>query len=186
LKPLTEMTGHSFFGLLTGEEKCGSRNVVYLERERHANVRAGDAGYPMRAIRTRDFLYIRNLRPERWPAGDPQIHKDPPRPFGDCDLGPTKQYILNHRDEPDIKKYFTLCFEKRPTEELYDLKKDPHEIHNVATETDYAAALKDCRARLDQWMKDTADPRAVNDDDHWDKYPYFGGAAAPKTKGKKQ
>jgi hypothetical protein len=35
-------------------------------------------------------------------------------------------------------------------------------------------------------MKDTADPRAVNDDDHWDKYPYFGGAAAPKTKGKKQ
>jgi arylsulfatase A-like enzyme len=109
LKPLPEMTGHSFFGLLTGEEKCGSRNVVYLERERHANVRAGDAGYPMRAIRTRDFLYIRNLRSERWPAGDPQIHKDPPRPFGDCDLGPTKQYILNHRDIRTVAPFGTTA-----------------------------------------------------------------------------
>jgi hypothetical protein len=27
-------------------------------------------------------------------------------------------------------------------------------------------------------MKDTADPRAVKDDDHWDAYPYFGGAGA--------
>jgi hypothetical protein len=29
-------------------------------------------------------------------------------------------------------------------------------------------------------MKDTADPRAVNDDDHWDRYPYFGNAG-PKA-----
>jgi arylsulfatase A-like enzyme len=188
LKPLPEMTGHSFLGLLTSEEKCGSRNVVYLERERHANVRAGDVGYPMRAIRTREFLYIRNLRPDRWPAGDPEIHQDPPRSFGDCDAGPTKQYILDHRDESKLMKYqyFTLCFDKRPAEELYDVKKDPHEIHNLAGEADYAVALKDCRAKLDQWMKDTADPRAFKDDDHWDKYPYFGGAAAAsKPKGKK-
>src|SRR4051812_46666697 len=52
LKPAPEMTGRS----LTGEEKPGSRNVVFVERERHANVRAGDAGYPARAIRTREFL----------------------------------------------------------------------------------------------------------------------------------
>jgi N-sulfoglucosamine sulfohydrolase len=183
LKPSPEMTGHSFLGLLTGTEKCGSRNTVFLERERHANVRAGDAGYPMRAIRTRDFLYIRNLRPDRWPAGDPIAHKDPKRAFGDCDDGPTKNYILDHRDEPVVKPFFELCFAKRPADELYDLSKDPHEIHNVAGQPAYADAQKQLRARLDQWMKDSADPRAIKDDDRWDAYPYFGGTA-PAKKGK--
>ena len=31
-------------------------------------------------------------------------------------------------------------------------------------------------------MKDSADPRAVKDDDHWDSYPYFGGAGGTKKK----
>ena len=183
LKPLPEMTGRSFLGLLTGVEKGGSRNTVFLERERHANVRAGDAGYPVRAIRTREFLYLRNLRPDRWPAGDPQAHKDPKRAFGDCDDGPTKNYILDHRDEPGVQKFFQLCFGKRPSEELYDLSKDPHQINNVTGQPEYAAAQKQLRAQLDQWMKDTADPRAVKDDDHWDSYPYFGGGAGAKKAG---
>ena len=180
LAPLPEMTGRSLLGLLTGTEKPGSRNTAFLERERHANVRAGDAGYPARAIRTREFLYVRNLRPERWPAGDPQAHKDPKRVFGDCDDGPTKNYILDHRDEPGVQKFFQLCFGKRPAEELYDLSKDPHQINNVAGQPAYAAAQKQLRSRLDQWMKDTADPRASKDDDHWDRYPYFGGGSGAK------
>ncbi len=181
LKPPPEMTGRSFLGLLTGEEKPGSRRMVFLERERHANVRAGHVGYPMRAIRTGDYLYIRNLRPTRWPAGDPEPHKDPYRPFGDCDDGPTKNYILDHRDEPAVRGYFELCFGKRPAEELYDLRKDPHQIRNVAGQPDYETAQKELRAQLDRWMQDSADPRASRDDDHWDAYPYFGGAAPAKA-----
>ncbi len=185
LKPLPEMTGRSFLGLVTGAEKPGSRNTVFLERERHANVRAGDAGYPIRAIRTREFLYLRNLRPDRWPAGDPEAYKDPKRAFGDCDDGPTKNYILDHRDEPGMRQFFQLCFAKRPAEELYDLSKDPHQINNVAGHPEYAAAQKQLRAQLDQWMKESADPRSVKDDDHWDSYPYFGGAVGTKKVAKK-
>jgi N-sulfoglucosamine sulfohydrolase len=136
----------------------------------------------MRAIRTREFLYVQNLRPDRWPAGDPDPYRDPKRPFGDCDDGPTKRFILDHREEPGIQKVFDLCFAKRPAEELYDLRKDPDEINNVAGQAKYAKAQKQLRARLDQWMKATADPRAVKDDDHWDSYPYFGGAANAKQK----
>src|SRR4051812_5689916 len=55
LKPPPQMTGRSFLGLLTGTEQPGARDVVFVERERHANVRKGDVGYPSRAIRTRDF-----------------------------------------------------------------------------------------------------------------------------------
>jgi len=182
LKPAPEMTGRSFLGLLTGAEKPGSRNTVFLERERHGNVRAGDTGYPARAIRTREFLYVRNFRPDRWPAGDPQPHKDPGSPFGDCDDGPTKSYILGHRDEPGTRAFFQLCFGKRPAEELYDLRKDPHQINNVAGQPDYTAAQGRLRAQLDQWMNESADPRTVKDDDHWDRYPYFGGSNGAKKK----
>ncbi len=182
LKPLPEMTGRSFFGLLTGTEKSGARDVVFLERERHANVRMGNVGYPMRAIRTREFLFIRNLRPERWPAGDPTPFKDPFRPFGDCDDGPTKNFILQQRDLPGVERQRQLCFGKRPVEELYDLRNDPNQMVNLAGQAEHREIQQQLRTRLDTWMKETADPRAAHDDDHWDSYPYFGGrGGVPST-----
>ncbi len=184
LKPLPEMTGRSILPILLGEKQEG-RDRVFLERERHANVREGNKGYPMRGIRTKDFLYIRNLQPHLWPAGDPVKWEDV-GPFGDCDGGPTKDVILERRDEPEMKKFFQWCFEKRPAEELYDLAKDPFELNNVAERPEYAEVKKQLRAQLDRWMTETADPRAVNpDDDRWDRYPYRpgGGEKAAKPAG---
>ena len=67
LKPLPEMTGRSLLPLLTSG-KSGqvdqARDKVFFGRERHANVRAGNVGYPIRAIRTAEFLYLRNFEPE--------------------------------------------------------------------------------------------------------------------------
>lgn len=179
LKPLPEMTGRSLMGLLTGREKPGTRGEVFLERERHAHVRQGNLSYPVRGLRTKDFLYLRNFRPDRWPAGDPELVYSV-GPFGDCDDGPTKRFILAHRDDPKYARYFQMCFAKRPAEELYDLRKDPHQIHNVAGSSEYAAVQKKLRERLQEWMKRTGDPRAMSDDDRWDRYPYFG---APAGKG---
>jgi arylsulfatase A-like enzyme len=172
LKPLREMTGLSLLGLLTGRT-TRHRDMVFLERERHANVRRGDLSYPSRAARTREFLYIRNLRPDRWPAGDPEKYIAV-GPFGDVDGSPTKDVILSRREEPAMSKFFRLSFDKRPAEELYDLSKDPGELNNVADRPEYAAAKKKMRAALDRWMKETKDPRAVTEDDPWDRYPYFG------------
>jgi len=176
LKPLPEMTGRSLLGLLTGREKPGRRNEVFLERERHANVRRGDLSYPIRALRTREFLYLRNFRPDRWPAGDPDLYHSV-GPFGDCDDGPTKRFILARRDDPRFARYFELCFGKRPAEELYELRKDPHQTLNLAGRPEYAAVQRRLRRRLEEWMKQTGDPRAFSDDDRWDRYPYFGAPA---------
>lgn len=173
LKPLPEMTGRSFLGLLTGKEKARDRNTVFLERERHANVRKGDLGYPARAIRTREFLYIRNFRPDRWPGGDPEKHRSVGA-YGDCDNSPTKDLILRRREDPAILKFFKLAFEKRPAEELYDLKLDPGQVRNVAGLPAYRSSQRKLWARLQQWMVRTGDPRATIDDDRWDHYPYFG------------
>ena len=169
LKPPPTMTGKSFLGLLSGAKGQEERNSVFIERERHANVRKGDLSYPARAIRTREYLYIRNFRPERWPAGDPQKYVAV-GPYGDCDDGPAKQYLLAHPDDP----HFGLCFGKRPADELYDIRSDPHQIRNVAGQLKYAGALKNLRMKLDRWMRETRDPRATSVDEPWDKYPYFG------------
>jgi len=172
LEPPPGMTGISLLGLLTGRT-ARHREMVFLERERHANVRRGDLSYPCRAVRTREFLYIRNLRPERWPAGDPEKYVAV-GPFGDVDGSPSKDVILARREEPAMARFFQLAFGKRPAEELYDLGKDPGELNNVASRPEYATAKKNLRARLDKWMKETGDPRAVSEDEPWDRYPYFG------------
>jgi arylsulfatase A-like enzyme len=182
VKPPSEMTAKSFANVLLG--KRGSekgRDTVFVERERHANVRTNSFGYPMRAIRTREFLYIRNFHPERWPAGDPVAYKDPPYPFGDCDDGPTKRFIYENKQDPAIQPLYELCFAKRPAEELYDLKLDPFQTNNIVESSSYSATRKDMRQRLAKWMKETADPRSAEaHDDRWDGYAYLGGANRSK------
>jgi N-sulfoglucosamine sulfohydrolase len=169
------MTGGSLLPLMRGERVSG-RDQVFLERERHANVRKGDLGYPMRAVRTRDFLYIRNLRPDRWPAGDPEQYVAV-GPFGDIDNGPAKSVLLDGRDDAAIAKFFNLSTAKRPAEELYDLRRDPWQVENVANDPQHARRKKELRSALDRWMLETADPRAKSDEDPWDHYPYYGQAA---------
>jgi len=175
LKPVDAMTGRSLLPLLRGEPQPG-RDRVFIERERHANVRRGDLGYPVRAIRTREYLYIRNFRPDRWPAGDPQLYVAV-GPFGDIDGGPTKSLLLDRRADRAIASYFELATAKRPAEELYDLTSDPEQVVNVAGEAAHREAQRRLRLELDAWLRETGDPRATVDDDRWDRFPYYGQPA---------
>jgi N-sulfoglucosamine sulfohydrolase len=176
LLPPAEMTGRSFLDLLQGSGPDRDRDKVFVERERHAHVRLGNLSYPSRAVRTKDFLYIRNFRPDRWPAGDPGL-VFAVGPYGDCDGSPSKDYILANKESDAVRTTFRSGFEKRPEEELYDVKKDSHQMHNVAAEPGYASARARLRALLDGWLKSTGDPRATVDDNRWDQYPYFGDPA---------
>ena len=175
LKPLDVMTGRSLLPLFKREPQTG-RDRVVIERERHANVRRGDLSYPVRAIRTREYLYIRNFRPDRWPAGDPERYFSV-GPFGDIDGGPTKSLLLDRRTDPVIEPFFRLATAKRPAEELYDLKRDPAQVENVAGKAAFRDAQQRLRAELDAWLRETGDPRATVDDDRWDRFPYYGQPA---------
>ena len=176
-----DMTGLSLLPLFgdAAAKQVAARDRVFIERERHANVRRGDLGYPARAIRTAEYLYIRNYRPDRWPAGDPEVYVSV-GPFGDIDDGPTKQLLLNKRDDPAIKRYFDLATAKRPAEELFDLTKDPSQLTNVAGDSAYAQTRDRLKNALAAWQQRTGDPRATTDDDRWDKYPYYGAPAKSK------
>lgn len=166
------MTGRSLMPLLAGSRQP-NRDHVFVERERHAQVRRGDLSYPARALRTDRFLYIRNFRPDRWPAGDPEKYFAV-GPFGDIDGGPSKDLLLERRDDPAIARFFTLATAKRPAEELYDLRADPGQLENVAGKSEYARDKAALTTTLERWMRDTNDPRILQDDDRWDKYPYYG------------
>jgi arylsulfatase A-like enzyme len=175
LTPPAAMTGRTLLPLLRGESQAG-RDRVFIERERHANVRRGDLSYPVRAIRTNDYLYIRNFRPDRWPAGDPQLYVAV-GPFGDIDGGPSKDLLLDRSKDRVIAPFFELATARRPGEELYDLRRDPNQLKNVAGRPAYRAAQQRLRAELDRWLRETGDPRATKDDDRWDRFPYYGAPA---------
>ncbi|MGA0133900.1 MAG: sulfatase [Opitutales bacterium] len=174
LTPPKAMTMRSLAGLLRGAPAAG-RDAAFIGRERHADVRNGHLSYPMRAVRTRDFLYVRNLRPDRWPAGDPDNLFLHGRPFGDVDTTATKDFLLAHKDDL-ARPFFARIFGKRPSEELYDLRKDPHQLTDVAADPAYAADLAAHRARVDAWMRETRDPRLDPAYDAWDSFPYYGKA----------
>jgi arylsulfatase A-like enzyme len=172
LTPLDVMTGRSLLPLLRRRSQPG-RDRVFIERERHANVRRGDLSYPVRAIRTNDYLYIRNFRPDRWPAGDPEQYFAV-GPFGDIDGGPTKSLLLDRRTDPAFASLFQLATAKRPAEELYDLRRDPQQLVNVAGQAAHRDAQQRLRLELERWLRETRDPRATVDDDRWDRFPYYG------------
>ena len=67
-----------------------------MEGEQHS------VGYPARAIRTDRYLYVRNFKPDRWPAGDPEYN------YMNCDGSPTKTYLTElAENENDYMYYFT-------------------------------------------------------------------------------
>ena len=172
----SDLSGRSLLPILAGKTETTARDRTFSERERHANVRRGDLSYPARAIRTSEFLYIRNYRPDRWPAGDPERYFAV-GPFGDIDGGPSKSLLLDRRGDAPIRSYFELATAKRPADELFDLKRDPDQLVNVAGDPAYAKTLERLRAELTAWQRATGDPRVTADDDRWDKYPYFGEPA---------
>jgi len=171
IKPDNPMHGRSLIPVLQGVEKQGKRPSVFIERERHANARAGNVSYPSRALRTADFLYIRNYRPNRWPAGDPDYNSSQGF-YSDCDRGPSKQFMLDNRAA--YPQMFDLAFGFRPAEELYDLSKDPYQKTNVATDPAYARQRSKMSKEMDQWMRSTGDPRVDSTTDIFDTYPYAG------------
>lgn len=169
------MTGRSLMPILRSAASGRidpARDRVVTARERHAWARSGGVGYPMRALRTETFLYIRNFEPARWPAGDPDYVHFSQGVYGDIDRCATKSYLYEHRDDPALRTLFELSFGRRPAEELYDLRRDPDQLHNVAGQAGYAAEQRRLAAVLMQELRDSGDPRALGLPAPWDGYPY--------------
>jgi len=167
-----EMTAKSLMDVFYGSEKK-PRESAYTAMERHDGCRIGGKGYPCRALRTVDYLYIRNYEPDRWPSGNPDAkYCARAIPFGEVDSSPTKTLMMEK--EEDFKEYYNLSFGMRPAEELYDLKVDPGQINNVAGLEEYAEVKEKLSKQLQAYTTETGDPRALGEFAPWDYYAYYG------------
>jgi N-sulfoglucosamine sulfohydrolase len=145
------------------------RDHVLIGKERHDVGRPNDVGYPIRGIVKAGFLYLRNFEPERWPAGDPVTG------YLNTDGSPTKTECLQARHTPEIERYWTWSFGKRPAEELYDINKDPDCLNNLAERSEFQQRKAALKGQLFNELRDQGDPRMLGQGHIFDDYPYADG-----------
>lgn len=199
VKPPKVMTGHSFLNVLKSS-KSGlvdrSRTWVVTGRERHVGAaREDNLPYPHRALRTPDFLYIRNFAPDRWPMGTPNFDGKDDLPtfqqlqsstfvsFADMDASPTKAWLVSRFGDAQWRWHYDYAFGKRPGEELYDLRNDPDQTRNVAADPLFTKEKSRLSAQLMSVLKEAKDPRITGDGGTFDRPPYSDSQAdAPARK----
>lgn len=182
LKLSNTLSGSSLLNVLTSKKSGqvdASRTRAYSARERHSSSRYANHTYPIRAMRTPKYLYIRNFRPNRWPAGAPRKFAGngklgPPHGgYHDIDACPSLTYLVENREAKGIAKYFHLAVDKRPLEELYDIANDPANLNNLAADPKHAALTKRLREEFLAYLKSTGDPRVVDGGEIYEKYKRY-------------
>lgn len=168
------ITGRSLLPLLTSGQSGRidpARDRVFTGMERHTWCRPEGAGYPMRALRTEQFLYIRNFAPDRWPTGGPEFVSSNKTFHGDVDGGPIKDFMENPANQQRYAREFALCYAKRPREELYDVRADPDQVRNLAADPAHAAIREKLWSEMQAYLARTGDPRSAGQDP-WQAAPY--------------
>jgi len=174
-KSITNILKSSKAGIVDDTKK-----YVFSGRERHSSSRWNNVGYPQRAIRSKEYLFIWNAKPERWPAGAPQRLKDGTTndlypmygidengihnsewAFTDIDASPSKSFIVENHDNKKFKRFFDLATAKRPEFELYQINKDPGCLNNLSGTLAFSNIEKEMKSALFDELKKTDDPRLV-------------------------
>ena len=184
------MAGRSLMPVLTSQ-KDGlvdeTRTATYSARERHSSSRYNNLAYPQRCIRTQQFLYIRNFRPERWPAGTPRkfgtggyatkgteselgpIHAA----YHDIDACPTMDLLVANADDAKLGEFLQLAVAHRPAEELFDIRSDPDCLHNLAELSAHAEIKAKLSKQLEDFLRETNDPRILDGGDVFETYKRY-------------
>ncbi len=190
VKPPENLYGRSLLPLLKSDKSGildATRDWIIAGRERHVGkAREGNLPYPMRSLHTPDYVYIRNFAPDRWPLGSPgavtadstlsidELERNTQIAFADMDASPTKAWLIEHRKEPQWQSYYDLAFGKRVSEELYDIRKDPDQMNNLAGNTDFAKVKEQLAKRLMDELTRANDPRVVENPPRFELPPFAG------------
>jgi N-sulfoglucosamine sulfohydrolase len=141
LKHPEGLDGRSFAPLLKGESQDGWDQVV-----KEYNENAGGSRDPMRAIQTKELLYIFNP----WSNGERVMATattGTPTYRRMAELAKTDDWIAARHD----------LYQHRVVEELYDIENDPNCLVNLLDSPDHQAELAKLRTALKSWMVRTGD-----------------------------
>ncbi len=140
VKPPEDYQGKSFFTVIENPAN-EIRTMVFSEHNWH------DYEAYERMVRTKDFLYIFNARPNLSNGGP-----------ADSKRSPTQLALNEVRNKGKLTPAQADIFMvPRPAEELFDVKNDPLQLLNLASVPDYKDELKEMRRLLDNWQYNTGD-----------------------------
>lgn len=138
---------------ILGAQKKAPRDFAFAHRDRM------DESYDMmRSVMGKRFHYIRNFHPDRPYAQYIDYMEEMPT------MKEWRRLYKDHMNALDPKygkalnnAQLLFMSPQKPPEELYEVTADPHEINNLAHSPQHQATLKQMRAALDKWQKDTKD-----------------------------
>ena len=138
-EPKPYMQGQAFLGSFKDEQ----RDYIHAAADRF------DAETDViRAVRDKQFKYIRNYRPEQGYY----------LPIEYRERIPAMKELLRLRDEgqlnEDQKQWFR---ESKPKEELFDCSVDPFELNSLADNPAYQEKLNELSAEMDKWLESIED-----------------------------
>lgn len=134
--------GRSFAGLLRGEKQDGW-DIVFKEH----NENAGGQNTPMRALQTKDWLYV--FSP--WSNGT--------RVMGGATAGTVtcRQMRVLAKTDPNVAARVEL-FDHRVPEEAYEVRYDPDALTNLIGNPAHGAQIAAMEKKMEDWMERTHDP----------------------------
>ena len=165
MRPITGKSLVTIFNSTKSGQIEAARNFQLVGQERHDFGRPKDVGYPVRGIHNNGFLYLKIYEPDRWPACNPETG------YLNCDGGPVKSLLLDHRRNGLDKYYWQLSFGKRPGEELYDLSKDPDCVYNLAQNPKYQTIKKSLEKEMEVKLLAQGDLRMQGYGHLYEQYP---------------
>ncbi|MDB6029215.1 MAG: arylsulfatase family protein, partial [Verrucomicrobiales bacterium] len=133
------MQGQVFLG-----PKAKERKYIFGARDR-----CDETVDRIRSVRDDRYKLIRNFMPEL-PYTQPNKYKQRAYPV----LALMKQLHAQGKLTPEQELFMAP---RKPEEELYDLKNDPHELHNLAGSSKHQKILGTLRDALAKWMKECND-----------------------------
>lgn len=141
---IENIDGRSFLPVLLGKKKV-HREWAYCI---HNNIPEGNS-YPVRSIQDKRYKLILNLSNEQ-----PFFLK---HMMGKKNKEEMWEGWLQKAEEDEHAGFLVNHYVKRPVIEFYDLKNDPWELNNIATEHKYAKRITTMKAALEKWMSEQGD-----------------------------
>ena len=139
-----DLDGQSLMALFD-DEPAAWREYLFTEFTLHWP----ETYYPGRAVRDSRFKLVHNLLPDREnPVYDIYLVEQRPETLTPEEL----------KDKPKRVQEAYGIFRHPPEFELYDLRKDPWEFHNLAGDPRYTEQFKRLKRRLARWQEETNDP----------------------------
>ncbi|RQP17445.1 MAG: heparan N-sulfatase [Parapedobacter sp.] len=138
--PSPDMQGKSFLSVLKNPS-LSFRNHVFSEHNWH------DFEAYERAVRTKDYLYVYNGRPQFDNGGSMDVRESPS--YGVLEKQLSSGKLSELQREPFTKP--------RPQEEFYVMSSDSLQIRNEINNASYKRQIRQLRRVLRRWQRETGD-----------------------------